>query len=591
MPSWTERLGILAAMVATPLAILAASLAYRHWITMNADTPPFVPRPPVTKPLDPADQVLRHWQKPAPELVIALSGQMHGYLQPCGCARPQVGGLERRFELVWRLQQAGWSIIGFDLGDLVRLRQEVKQGVPALPEQTRLKYEIAWKMLNKMGWQTIGIGPEELLFPLEELFGYALNSPRPPVLLCTNLDWPEMHELSAYQRFVICEVTVSEQNAQNSLAPKSGPTLLPLSEEPGIQVKPTPRRAWRIACLSVIQESELNKVRGHFPNPPEWLRRFLSVETALANIKASVQKKRPDLVVMLHHGSLEEARQLAQKLDWISIVLSRDEADVASSIAESLPETASRAGGIRVQNRLLVRVGHKGKAIGLVAARPVISASPFPFVEPNTYRLDYRMVELTETLEPPNEKTNPVRELMKEYVYEVYARKFLEQWVTHRQVSHPQQLDQPAASFAGAHACAECHRSACQVWNNSKHSQAYLALVKYGQPQTSLQRDGRTLVIGRQYDPECVICHTTGFEYKTGFRSESETPHLLGNGCENCHGPASLHVQFPKEAKYWQPLKRTAAAVTNACRSCHDSENDPHFDFAKYWPKIAHKKD
>jgi hypothetical protein len=178
---------------------------------------------------------------------------------------------------------------------------------------------------------------------------------------------------------------------------------------------------------------------------------------------------------------------------------------------------------------------------------------------------------------------------MQDYVYQVYARQLLAQWVAQRQRSHPQQLEQPGAAFVGASACAECHRTACQVWNNSKHSQAYDALVKYGQPQTSITRDGRQLLIGRQYDPECVICHTTGFAFKTGFRSEQETPQLRANGCENCHGPASLHVQFPKDPKYWQPLHRTASA--NLCISCHDSENDPHFDFSKYWPKIVHKKD
>src|SRR5438105_3846482 len=36
------------------------------------------------------------------DLCLILSGQMYGYLQPCGCSRPQVGGLERRFELMRR---------------------------------------------------------------------------------------------------------------------------------------------------------------------------------------------------------------------------------------------------------------------------------------------------------------------------------------------------------------------------------------------------------------------------------------------------------------------------------------------------------
>src|SRR5438876_9759401 len=29
---------------------------------------------------------------PKPDLALVLSGQMYGYLQPCGCSRPQLGG-------------------------------------------------------------------------------------------------------------------------------------------------------------------------------------------------------------------------------------------------------------------------------------------------------------------------------------------------------------------------------------------------------------------------------------------------------------------------------------------------------------------
>src|SRR5262245_1175096 len=34
------------------------------------------------------------WDKPRPpDLAIVISGQTHGYLQPCGCSYPQKGGL------------------------------------------------------------------------------------------------------------------------------------------------------------------------------------------------------------------------------------------------------------------------------------------------------------------------------------------------------------------------------------------------------------------------------------------------------------------------------------------------------------------
>ncbi|MCS7166602.1 MAG: cytochrome c family protein [Gemmatales bacterium] len=583
-----ERVAILGALLSMPVALVSVAVGYRWWSRQLEPEPRLILQRPVVAQPDPIELIMRAWREPAPELVLAFSGQMYGYLQPCGCARPQVGGLERRYELVQRLRQAGWPVIGFDLGDLGRLHHEIKQGVLALPQQSRLKYEIAWRMLHKLDWQVVGIGPEELLFPLEEVFGFALNT-KPPVLVCTNLNDPDMLQAGAYVRWFVCELP--SQSHSSGQKPPSLPKI------PTEFLQPTPipalRRAWRIACLAVLQESELSKIRKQLTHEEQLWKRFLPVETALTDAWQQLSKNRPDLVILLHHGTAEEARALASRFDWLHVVLSRDLSDVASSVAEPLPspiQSASRLPPL-FKERLVVRVGHKGKALGLVAVRRD-SAQPTPLpANTSFYRLDYRMVELTEHFELPGEKTNAIRELMKEYVEQVYMRDFLKEWVTHRKVSHPQQLEHPQAAFVGVQACAECHKNACQIWNNSKHSQAYAALVKYGQPQTTSTHNGRTMVIGRQYDPECLICHTTGFEYKTGFRNERETPHLFANGCENCHGPASLHVQFPNEPRYWQPLKRAAEMMKSACRACHDSENDPHFDFAKYWPKIAHKKD
>ena len=52
----------------------------------------------------------------------------------------------------------------------------------------------------------------------------------------------------------------------------------------------------------------------------------------------------------------------------------------------------------------------------------------------------------------------------------------------------------------------------------------------------------------RHFDPECLSCHVTGWEpqkyfpFVSGYSGLKETPDMVGNGCENCHGPAARHV-------------------------------------------------
>src|SRR5437763_16434877 len=65
-------------------ALAATGLAY---VLRNAP-----PAPPPPAPELPAG-LFRSW--PKPDLALVLSGEQHGYLLPCGCSRPQYGGLER----------------------------------------------------------------------------------------------------------------------------------------------------------------------------------------------------------------------------------------------------------------------------------------------------------------------------------------------------------------------------------------------------------------------------------------------------------------------------------------------------------------
>jgi len=101
------------------------------------------------------------------------------------------------------------------------------------------------------------------------------------------------------------------------------------------------------------------------------------------------------------------------------------------------------------------------------------------------------------------------------------------------------------------------------------------------------------------------------FSVRVGLSKSKGTPDLVGNGCENCHGPADSHAAAengeinktdaekeelraalrlkvgPNEGNKSGQLFKTGSVV-DMCMRCHDLDNSPEFDFQTYWPKVKH---
>ena len=118
--------------------------------------------------------------------------------------------------------------------------------------------------------------------------------------------------------------------------------------------------------------------------------------------------------------------------------------------------------------------------------------------------------------------------------------------------------------IAGSDSCTSCHKQSHESWLASKHSHAWKTLV-----------DKRSHV-----DPSCQQCHTTGYGIPGGFEKVATSELLVNVGCESCHGPSKAHVLDPKT--------KTTYLSREQCVRCHDHENSPEFDYAKYWAKIVH---
>lgn len=133
---------------------------------------------------------------------------------------------------------------------------------------------------------------------------------------------------------------------------------------------------------------------------------------------------------------------------------------------------------------------------------------------------------------------------------------------------------QPHNSYAGTQSCGQCHPSAAKVWSGSGHAQAFATLMHF-------QADA---------DPNCISCHTVGFGTATGYRREAgKTSPFVNVGCESCHGPGGEHVKLRRAGGEVDVHFRPVGA--GDCQKCHHGEFSRPFDYATFWPAIAHGKE
>jgi len=127
---------------------------------------------------------------------------------------------------------------------------------------------------------------------------------------------------------------------------------------------------------------------------------------------------------------------------------------------------------------------------------------------------------------------------------------------------HQQVKGSDQESFLSERSCRKCHEDAWETLKETRHQSALASLGKKGQ----------TL------NPDCLVCHVVGYEYKGGYDDRPPGNRLGNVQCEACHGYGTEHS---RDGKYG---KRAASS----CTQCHDKENSPNFDFATYWEKIKH---
>jgi hypothetical protein len=262
---------------------------------------------------------------------------------------------------------------------------------------------------------------------------------------------------------------------------------------------------------------------------------YVSISEPVEALKPLVKQLRDkvNLIVLLSHASLEESIKIAKLFPEIGLIITGHNIE-------------DPRGAIYVNNAAVVSSGIGGKYMGV--AKYSISNKVVKRKSVEVIPLDNRYKDSEEMIL-----------LLKEYQQILLDVDLLSKT--------PQAPLPDGLSYAGSFACGICHRIVYEHWCKTTHGTSYNTLVN----------------VGHQYDPECIKCHTTGYGYISGFLNFEKDENLINVGCESCHGAGSSHIRNVENTYGF--------TGEDNCKTCHDSEHSPKFQFKEYWEKIKHPEE
>ncbi|MBT4838667.1 MAG: hypothetical protein HON94_15130 [Methylococcales bacterium] len=263
----------------------------------------------------------------------------------------------------------------------------------------------------------------------------------------------------------------------------------------------------------------------------QWVNNDLQqLSTALKKAK---QQQR--LTILSSTYSLEKSQQLLP-LKWVDILLIRSKHEVFGE-----PKLLKNNG----HNLLVLEPGSRGMRIAKLQL--TINHSKIDSFQ-------HEVIALPESIKDDPELAN---------WYHTYNEKVKVNYKKRVQLKKRQRSGE--SPFVGAKKCKACHLQQYKIWKKSPHSQAMDSLIQ----------------VDKSLDPNCIKCHSVGFEKEGGYLDDMLTFHLGNVQCESCHNAGRDHLKSSLKTESLKADKTT-------CLQCHNHQHSPAFDFEKYWSKIKH---
>ena len=232
-------------------------------------------------------------------ITLMYAGEESGQLGLHGCGTEQVGGLSRRQTVIQSLREIHPAPLNLHTGNLLD---------PTDPN-SELICQIALEALSTMHYDAFSLGPGDLCLPLDSLSALYANHPDLP-FVCTNI---------VGARF----------------------------PRPFEVVEAAKRK---VAVLGLVSKSYEIEISAYNPGVT------LTHPTEALETLAEEITHQSDFVVGVFHGSEAEARALAERFSWLSVLV----------LAQNEPSESASTTPIVVGGTTIVTNPAKGEAVGVL---------------------------------------------------------------------------------------------------------------------------------------------------------------------------------------------------------------------------------
>jgi hypothetical protein len=448
-----------------------------------------------------------------------------GALEPCGCTKDQLGGIDRLAAFIAKDRAASRGSLLLAAGPTF-FSSTKREG----PEATQdlWKAEALADALSELGLAGVVPAGDDLAAGADTLRGLLLRARSPQVSATSGV----VSDVAGTKVGLVgaCagpDAAGAMQRAVRDVTAKGAKIVVGLAAMPRGDAK---RLAEAVPELTVLVVGS-NKGVGDAndtPSTPELLGRTLVVEPSnhLQTLGVVDLFVRGDSYAFQDGSGVESQDEIAS--------LAKRIAELEARIATWQKEGKVNAADLSARKDELAKMIEKKKSLAEIA--PPKSGSFFR----------YSLVEI----KPDLGKDPKVKERMAAYYQRVNE---------HNKLAFagrkPPPVPAGASGYVGVERCSKCHKEARAVWNATPHARAYATLADEH----------------KEYNLECIGCHVTGYE-KPGGSTVTENDELRDVQCETCHGPGEAHADKPTTPVARKPDLSLCAA------SCHHPPHVEGFD-------------